>query len=100
MNKKRVLGYYDLYKKTKNRDLYDCYKKPSQRKKDVMNYIFNYYYICDDGYDFKIITYNTNFFTVGYLFDTIDYFAMKKSTYFRIITPNHTTVLLVEESEI
>lgn len=100
MNKKRVLGYYELYKKSKNRNLYDCYKKPSQRKIEAMRCITVFDYIPNDGYNIKVITYNSSYFTVGYMFDRVDYFDKKKRIYFRVITPNHATALLVEESEI
>lgn len=67
MANKRVNGIINSYKNYAGRDLSDCYKKASVAKQRAYAY-------CRDlqrkynGYDFRVISYNTFMFTVGFKF--------------------------------
>lgn len=71
MANKRVNGIIESYKNYAGRDLSDCYKKASVAKQRAYAY-------CRDkqrqynGYDFRIISYNTFIFTVGFKFVDVE----------------------------
>lgn len=65
---KRQKSIYDIYKKSINLNLIDCYRNPSIEKKNIFNHIYNNYFLKDKhSMHFKIIGYNNQMFTCGYL---------------------------------
>ena len=56
-----VNSFYD----STNRYLCDCYHTPSERKRQAYDYCVELFHD-DRGDDFRIISYNTFMFTVGY----------------------------------
>lgn len=57
---------YRAYKKSKNRSLNDIYLSYSNVKVYAMQKCLELYYI-DKGNDFRIVGYNSQFFSVGYI---------------------------------
>lgn len=57
--------WIERYNKASKTWLHECYKKPSLAKQIADAYVRECYEN-DGGYDFKIISYNTSFFTAGY----------------------------------
>lgn len=72
MKTSRAKAYYQDYMYAVNkygyRHLSDCYKKPSYAKVNAERAIAYRMYI-RDGYGYSVISYNTNMFTCGYLFN-------------------------------
>ena len=72
MKPSRVKAYFRDYMWTVNeygyRDLSDCYKNPSYAKMRAERIIADEMYY-RGGYAYSVISYNTNMFTCGYLFN-------------------------------
>lgn len=94
MKTSRVKGYYQDYMRAVNRYGYrricDCYKKPSRAKVYAEEAIDNELY-SRDGYGYSVISYNTNMFTCGYLFNR------DGQLWFAVHTPSHYGEMKVEE---
>ena len=67
MANKREMGIINSYKNYAGRTLSDCYKKASAAKERAYAYCRDKQ-IQYNGYDFRIISYNTFMFTVGFKF--------------------------------
>lgn len=91
----RMIEYWKRWKKSGKTNLYRCYKNPSQNKIDVWNYILKHFYDIDDGYGLRIISYNAHKFTVGYIYDTVDFCAKEKITHFKVITKQNIQEIIV-----
>ena len=93
MKTSRVKEYYQYYMRAVNyyghRHINDCYKKPSCAKMSAEKTIANEIY-CRDGYGYSVITYNTNMFTCGYLFNR------DGELWFAVHTPSHYGEMKVE----
>ena len=90
-----MLEYYKRWKNSYNRDLYCCYKNPSKAKIEIWEYILKYFYFVDDGFDIKIITYNQHQYTIGYIYENINYSTREKITYFKVITKQNIQEIIV-----
>ena len=66
MTKNQLKAKYQEYLKTPNRYVNDVYVRPSIYKKRAENNIFGYI-LDQDGYGYRVMSYNTSFFTVGYI---------------------------------
>ena len=99
ITKKRMLSYLECWKTSNNRTIYDCYKKPSNAKIKAWEYLLKHFYDVDDGYALKILTYNTTYFTVGYLYVIVDYNTNTSITYFKIITKQNIQEIIVNVEE-
>ena len=62
---KRQRAIVDSYYKSTITELGECYHTFSERKRQAYNNCAAQYHL-DDGYCFRIISYNTFMFTVGY----------------------------------
>lgn len=61
----REQAYYDSYMHAKYRTIYGAYKKPSYAKRNAWTH---HYFESPIGAEcFAILSYNSNFFTMGYL---------------------------------
>lgn len=78
-------SYYD-YKKSDITSIMKAYKKPSMFKVAAWNECCR---ICKskDGYDLKIIAFNTYHFTCGFLYDFRDDYGNVLDTFYVYITP-------------
>ena len=65
---KRERAILNRYYDSTVRDLGKCYHTFSERKRQVYKDCVHQY-LEDDGQDFRIVSYNTNIFTVGYTID-------------------------------
>ena len=94
MKTSQVKSYYERYKYAVNkygyRHLSDCYKNPSWAKVRAEEAIFNEIY-SKGGYGYSVISYNTNMFTCGYLFNKDD------ELWFAVHTPSYYGEMKVEE---
>lgn len=94
MKTSQVKSYYERYKYAVNkygyRYLYDCYKNPSCAKMRAERAIANEIY-SKDGYGYSVISYNTNMFTCGYLFNR------DGELWFAVHTPSYYGEMKVEE---
>lgn len=87
MKTSQVKAYYERYMYAVNnygyRRIYDCYNNPSGAKVSAEREIVKE---CDnkDGYGYSVISYNTNIFTCGYLFnrDNELWFAVHTPSYY------------------
>ena len=89
-------AYFD-HKKSAIRSLYGAYKKPSFDKKcvwDKCEEIASKY----NGYNLKIISFNTYHFTCGFLYDDCDRYGNVLDTYFVYITPSQILKISVNET--
>lgn len=70
-----------------NKDLYECYDRPSTRKQDIYKSWCEWAYNCDKVKSFGIRSYNTNIFTLqGYvMFNDYSYGIID-------ITPTHNYI--------
>ena len=66
MTKKQLKEKYRQYLKAPRRRVYDVYAKPSVNKLRAERNILDYM-LDQDGYGYRVISYNTSFFTVGYI---------------------------------
>ena len=94
MKTSRVKAYYQDYMWAVNkygyRHLGDCYKKPSYAKESAERSIAYMMHIIG-GYGYSVITYNTNMFTCGYLFNR------DGELWFAVHTPSYYGEMKVEE---
>lgn len=87
MKTSQVKSYYESYRYSVNyyghRKVNDCYNNPSWRKISVERAIIGEMY-SKAGYDYSVISYNTNMFTCGYLFnrDGELWFAVHTPSYY------------------
>ena len=63
---KRLRDVYKRYQQSNKYDLFDCYRRFSDAKRNAFNYCINQKYFCD-GYGGKIVSKNINVFTYGFL---------------------------------
>lgn len=63
MNKKQ---FFERYKKSTHKSIYECYKKPSFTKEIAEHYIFDEMHN-RGGEGYKVLSYNQNFFTAAYI---------------------------------
>lgn len=73
-----------LYENTPTRTLYECYNKPSYTKKQIWNAL------CTEclmrrGQDIKVLSYNSNFFTVAFVYPDPD----TGVCFIQVATPKH-----------
>ena len=66
MTKKQLEAKYQKYLKTPIRCVNDVYARPSCNTLRAENDIFEYI-LDQNGYGYRVISYNTSFFTVGYI---------------------------------
>lgn len=66
-----------------NRDLYDCYSKPSTTKISIYNHWSDYFINKLRTYDFGVLSYNSQFFTLECMFTYMG------TRYYAKITPSH-----------
>lgn len=94
MKTSRVKAYYQDYMRAVNkygyRHLSDCYKNPSCAKMRAERAIANEIY-SKDGYGYSVISYNTNMFTCGYLFNK------DGELWFAVHTPSYYGEMKVKE---
>lgn len=93
MKASQVKPYYERYRYEVNyygyRSIFDCYKNPSWRKISAERAIINE--MCSKaGYGYSVISYNTNMFTCGYLFNK------DGELWFAIHTPSYYGEMKVE----
>ena len=66
MTKNQLKAKYAEYLRTPSRCVNDVYARPSTAKRraelDIINYLVD-----QDGYGYRVMSYNTSFFTVGYI---------------------------------
>ena len=66
MTKNQLKAKYQEYLKAPALCVTDVYARPSVNKlraeRDILDYMFD-----QDGYGYRVISYNTSFFTVGYI---------------------------------
>lgn len=67
---KRQLAIFESYLRSTKTSLTECYNKPSVRKKAIFNNIIEEVASLD-GSDLRVISHNTNIFTVGYMVGTV-----------------------------
>lgn len=95
MKTSQIKSYYERYKYAVNqygyRHLCDCYKNPSCAKMGAERAIAGEIY-SRDGYGYSVISYNTNMFTCGYLFNR------DGELWFAVHTPRHYGEMKVEEN--
>lgn len=77
---KRERTIVRAYRKSQNRSLSQCYKSFSEGKREAYK-VCVHKYLEDNGEDFRIISYNTCIFTVGYVVKEED------KQYLVVITP-------------
>ena len=77
--------------------LYNVYKKPSWQKEKAFDEILREA-IRLDGYNLKIITYNTFSFTAGFLYDDKDKYDNIIDTYFVYVTPTKWRKISINET--
>lgn len=94
MKTSQVKYYYESYKDEVRRHGYrclsDCYKNPSQRKKDAEKCIAMEVYK-NGGYGYTVISYNIDRFACGYLYQH------NGDTYFVVHVAKGRGVMLIEE---
>ena len=66
MTKKQLKAKYDEYLKSPLRYVTDVYVRPSVYKLRAERNILDYM-LYNDGYGYRVMSYNTSFFTVGYI---------------------------------
>ena len=66
MNKKQLKEKYAEYLATPSRCVKDVYARPSIAERRAEQNIINYL-VDQDGYGYRVMSYNTSFFTVGYI---------------------------------
>ena len=88
MSKTKAYFYFEQLLASDNLYLSDCYKNYSRAKQNAYDDAINLYSLLG-GYDFRIITYNWNAFTCGYLFDT------DENTYIIVHTHNHDYIGII-----
>ena len=66
MTKNQLKAKYQQYLQAPLRYIADVYARPSVNKciaeQNILNYMMN-----NDGYGYRVMSYNTSFFTVGYI---------------------------------
>ena len=66
MTNKQLKAKYAEYLRTPSRCVKDVYIRPSAAKRraelDIIDYLVD-----QDGYGYRVMSYNTSFFTVGYI---------------------------------
>ena len=66
MTKNQIKAKYQQYLKSPLRYVADVYVRPSVNKciaeRNIIRYMLN-----NDGYGYRVMSYSTNFFTVGYI---------------------------------
>ena len=66
MTKNQIKAKYQEYLKTPIRYVNDVYGRPSLNKiraeRNIIKYMLN-----NDGYGYRVMSFNTSFFTVGYI---------------------------------
>lgn len=65
LNTKRAQGYISAYNRATADTIYKCYKKPSDRKSRI-EWDINYYRRKCGGYDYRVLSYNSQMFTCAY----------------------------------
>ena len=87
MKTSQVKSYYVRYRYEVNyygyRSIFECYKNPSCAKMSAERAVIDE--MCSkDGYGYSVISYNTNMFTCGYLFnrDGELWFAVHTPSYY------------------
>ena len=66
MTKNQLKEKYKQYLKTPIRYVTDVYARPSRNKLRVENSIFEYV-LDQDGYGYRVMSHNSQMFTVGYI---------------------------------
>ena len=66
MTKNQLKAKYQEYLKAPRQRVYDVYAKPSVNKLRAERNILDYM-LDQDGYGYRVMLYNTSFFTVGYI---------------------------------
>lgn len=99
ISNKRMLEYYKQYQQSHNGNICSCYKKPSKAKIDAWAYILNYFYYVDMGYQIKVIAYNAQHFTVGYIYEDVNYNTHKVVTFFKVITKQNIKEIIINVEE-
>ena len=66
MTKNQLKAKYQEYLKAPRQRVYDVYAKPSVNKLRAERNILDYM-LDQDGYGYRVMSYNTSFFTVGYI---------------------------------
>ena len=66
MTKQQLTAKYDEYLKSPLRYVTDVYVRPSVYKLRAERNILDYM-LYNDGYGYRVMSYNTSFFTVGYI---------------------------------
>ena len=66
MTKNQLKAKYQEYLKTPSRCIKDVYARPSANKIRAEYRIIDYL-VYQNGYGYRVMSYNTSFFTVGYI---------------------------------
>ena len=66
MTKNQLKAKYQQYLKTPNRYVNDVYGRPSRNKLRAENNILEYI-LDQDGYGYRVMSHNSQMFTVGYI---------------------------------
>ena len=66
MTKNQLKAKYAEYLATPSRCVKDVYARPSIAKRRAEQEIINYL-VDQDGFGYRVMSYNTSFFTVGYI---------------------------------
>lgn len=88
---KQMQGAMRMHKMSNTYSLYDCYNSHSYAKERAYNYCCNLYSKLN-GYDFKIISYNTNQFSVGFYYKNEN----DNTTRFVYITKSYDRECIIE----
>ena len=88
---------YFAHKKSNIWDLYNVYKKPSWQKENTFKEIIKMSNKLN-GYNLKIIAYNTFSFTAGFLYDDVDRYGDVIDTYFVYVTPTKWRKISINET--
>lgn len=95
MKTSRVKAYYQDYMRAVEkygcRTLNNCYKNPSWAKLKAEREIIKECYNDKGGYGYSVISYNTNMFTCGYLFNR------DGELWFAVHTPSYYGEIKVQE---
>lgn len=86
----RIRNYYEQYRRTAATTLRDVYDRYSGAKQNAFDYCVNLQKGCD-GYRGRVVSYCTNYFTYGFLYEYCG------RCYFAIITPAKNESAPVDE---
>jgi ERCC4-type nuclease len=92
----QIKNAYNKYDNSYNYCLFDCYNKYSSNKEDAFNYcrklLIDY-----DGSGLKIISFNSHYFSAGFIADMADQKTGKIKKAFIYITKNYDRYIFLDE---